>query len=180
MILKQYYLGCLAHASYLVADKESGQAAVVDPQRDVDEYVEDARRLGCRIGYVFLTHFHLDFVAGHLELTVDENYPVTTLGTVELTVDALARRPERNVTLLKVLIRSIAGPFVAGRHDPSWAVLCRSWGASARLRRESTPPRSRSFRKERTERLQADSRHAGFRGRAVKEVLQRHSSLLSG
>jgi hydroxyacylglutathione hydrolase len=68
VILKQYYLGCLAHASYLVADAASGEAAVVDPQRDVDEYVEDAQRLGCRIGHVFLTHFHADFVAGHLEL----------------------------------------------------------------------------------------------------------------
>ena len=68
MILKQYYLGCLAHASYLVADEAAGEAAVVDPQRDVDEYVEDAGRLGCRIGHVFLTHFHADFVAGHLEL----------------------------------------------------------------------------------------------------------------
>jgi hydroxyacylglutathione hydrolase len=41
---------------------------VVDPQRDVDAYVDDAHRLGCRIGHVFLTHFHADFVAGHLEL----------------------------------------------------------------------------------------------------------------
>jgi glyoxylase-like metal-dependent hydrolase (beta-lactamase superfamily II) len=68
MILKQYYLGCLAHASYLIADEASGEAAVIDPQRDVDEYVEDAGRLGCRIAHVFLTHFHADFVAGHLEL----------------------------------------------------------------------------------------------------------------
>jgi DMSO/TMAO reductase YedYZ molybdopterin-dependent catalytic subunit/glyoxylase-like metal-dependent hydrolase (beta-lactamase superfamily II) len=68
MILKQYYLGCLAHASYLVADEGSGIAAVVDPQRDVDAYIEDAHRIGCRIAHVFLTHFHADFVAGHLEL----------------------------------------------------------------------------------------------------------------
>ena len=68
MVLKQYYLGCLAHASYLIADEPSGVAAVVDPQRDVEQYVEDAGRLGCRIGHVFLTHFHADFVAGHLEL----------------------------------------------------------------------------------------------------------------
>jgi DMSO/TMAO reductase YedYZ molybdopterin-dependent catalytic subunit/glyoxylase-like metal-dependent hydrolase (beta-lactamase superfamily II)/rhodanese-related sulfurtransferase len=68
MILRRYYLGCLAHASYLVADERSGVAAVVDPQRDVGEYVDDARRLGCRIRHVFLTHFHADFVAGHLEL----------------------------------------------------------------------------------------------------------------
>jgi hydroxyacylglutathione hydrolase len=68
VILKQYYLGCLAHASYLVADEGSGQAAVVDPQRDVAQYLADAEELGCRIEHVFLTHFHADFVAGHLEL----------------------------------------------------------------------------------------------------------------
>jgi DMSO/TMAO reductase YedYZ molybdopterin-dependent catalytic subunit/glyoxylase-like metal-dependent hydrolase (beta-lactamase superfamily II) len=73
MILKQYYLGCLAHASYLVGDQQSGIAAVIDPQRDVDEYIDDAHRLGCRIGHVFLTHFHNDFVAGHLELRDREN-----------------------------------------------------------------------------------------------------------
>ena len=68
MILKQYYLGCLAHASYLVADADSGAAAVVDPQRDVDQYLEDARAQGLTISHVLLTHFHADFVAGHLEL----------------------------------------------------------------------------------------------------------------
>jgi glyoxylase-like metal-dependent hydrolase (beta-lactamase superfamily II)/rhodanese-related sulfurtransferase len=68
MILEQYYLGCLAHASYLVGDEGSGEAAIVDPQRDVEQYLEDADRLGVRIGHVFLTHFHADFVAGHLEL----------------------------------------------------------------------------------------------------------------
>jgi hydroxyacylglutathione hydrolase len=68
MVLKQYYLGCLAHASYLVADPDAGEALVVDPQRDVEQYLADARELGCRIGRVFLTHFHADFVAGHLEL----------------------------------------------------------------------------------------------------------------
>jgi hydroxyacylglutathione hydrolase len=68
MILKQYYLGCLAHASYLVADEDSGAAAVIDPQRDVEQYLEDAERLGCQIEHVFLTHFHADFIAGHLEL----------------------------------------------------------------------------------------------------------------
>ena len=68
MILKQYYLGCLAHASYLVADEGTGVAAVVDPQRDIDQYADDARREGLGIRHVFLTHFHADFVAGHLEL----------------------------------------------------------------------------------------------------------------
>jgi hydroxyacylglutathione hydrolase len=68
MILERHYLACLAHASYLIADQRSGEAAVVDPQRDVDCYLESATKLGCRIRHVFLTHFHADFVAGHLEL----------------------------------------------------------------------------------------------------------------
>lgn len=68
MIFKQYYLGCLAHASYLIADEKTKIAAVVDPQRDIDEYLADADRFGVRVSYVLLTHFHADFVAGHLEL----------------------------------------------------------------------------------------------------------------
>lgn len=68
MIFKQYYLGCLAHASYLIGDEESGIAAIVDPQRDIDQYLKDAQDQKLQIRYVFLTHFHADFVAGHLEL----------------------------------------------------------------------------------------------------------------
>ncbi|MBM3734692.1 MAG: MBL fold metallo-hydrolase [Acidobacteria bacterium] len=68
MILKQYYLGCLAHASYLLGDEASSTAIAVDPQRDIQQYLADAAELGLQIRHVFLTHFHADFVAGHLEL----------------------------------------------------------------------------------------------------------------
>jgi glyoxylase-like metal-dependent hydrolase (beta-lactamase superfamily II)/rhodanese-related sulfurtransferase len=68
MILKQFYLNCLAHASYLVGDEHTRTAAVVDPQRDVDQYVAFAAEHGLEIRHVVLTHFHADFVAGHLEL----------------------------------------------------------------------------------------------------------------
>ena len=68
MILKQYYLGCLAHASYLLGDEASSTAIVVDPQRDIEKYLADAEGFGLRIRHVFLTHFHADFIAGHLEL----------------------------------------------------------------------------------------------------------------
>jgi glyoxylase-like metal-dependent hydrolase (beta-lactamase superfamily II)/rhodanese-related sulfurtransferase len=68
VIFKQFYLNCLAHASYLVGDEASGQAAVVDPQRDVDQYLAFAAEHHLRIAHVFLTHFHADFLAGHLEL----------------------------------------------------------------------------------------------------------------
>jgi len=68
MILKQYYLGCLAHASYLLGDEASSTAIIVDPQRDIQQYLTDAEKLDLQIRHVFLTHFHADFVAGHLEL----------------------------------------------------------------------------------------------------------------
>ena len=68
MILKQYYLGCLAHASYLLGDESSSTAIIVDPQRDIQQYLTDAEKFGLQIRHVFLTHFHADFVAGHLEL----------------------------------------------------------------------------------------------------------------
>jgi len=68
MILKQYYLNCLAHASYLVADSAARTAVIVDPQRDIQRYLADADEHGLQIRHVFLTHFHADFIAGHLEL----------------------------------------------------------------------------------------------------------------
>ena len=68
MILKQYYLGCLAHASYLLGDEVSSTAIIVDPQRDIEQYLVDAEKSGLQIRHVFLSHFHADLVAGHLEL----------------------------------------------------------------------------------------------------------------
>ncbi len=68
MILKQFYLPCLAHASYVVGDEETDTAAVVDPQRDTDQYIAFASEHALKIQHVFLTHLHADFVAGHLEL----------------------------------------------------------------------------------------------------------------
>jgi glyoxylase-like metal-dependent hydrolase (beta-lactamase superfamily II)/rhodanese-related sulfurtransferase len=66
MEFKQFYLGCLAQASYLVGS--DGEAAVVDPRRDVDEYIDEAKARGLKIKYVVETHLHADFVSGHREL----------------------------------------------------------------------------------------------------------------
>ena len=66
MHFKQFYLGCLAHASYLIGSE--GHAAVVDPQRDVDQYIDEAKAQGLEIKYVIETHLHADFVSGHHEL----------------------------------------------------------------------------------------------------------------
>lgn len=68
MYFAQYYLDCLSQASYLIGDETTGRAVVVDPRRDVSEYVDDAQARGFTIEAVINTHFHADFAAGHLEL----------------------------------------------------------------------------------------------------------------
>ncbi|WP_406422607.1 rhodanese-like domain-containing protein [Streptomyces sp. NBC_00873] len=68
MFFTQYYLDCLSQASYMIADETSGQAVVVDPRRDISEYMADAETRGFTVVGVINTHFHADFVAGHLEM----------------------------------------------------------------------------------------------------------------
>lgn len=66
MYFKQFYLGCLAHGSYLLGSE--GEAAIVDPQRDVEQYIEEAQANSLKIKYIIETHLHADFVSGHKEL----------------------------------------------------------------------------------------------------------------
>lgn len=93
MIFKQYYLGCLSHASYLVGDESSGRAVVVDPQRDVSQYLADAAQHGLRIERVIETHFHADFLSGHLELAEQVGATITygsaAAGRTEFPIEAL-------------------------------------------------------------------------------------------
>ncbi len=95
MILEQYYIECLSHASYLIGDESTGRAIVVDPRRDITEYLADARKHGLTIEGVINTHFHADFVSGHLELVdatgawigfgeaADTEYPIRRLADGE-------------------------------------------------------------------------------------------------
>src|SRR5271157_800135 len=66
VLIENFFLGCLAHASYLVGSE--GVAAVIDPQRDVDIYIDAARERGLKIEHIIETHLHADFVSGHREL----------------------------------------------------------------------------------------------------------------
>ncbi|NCG39105.1 MAG: MBL fold metallo-hydrolase, partial [Actinobacteria bacterium] len=66
MIFTQYYLECLSQASYLIGDETTGRAVVVDPRRDINEYVQDAEVAGLTIELILETHFHADFLSGHL------------------------------------------------------------------------------------------------------------------
>ena len=118
MILKQYYLGCLAHASYLVADEESRTAAVVDPQRDVDLYLSDAQACGVTIRHVLLTHFHADFVATAAPFhALDHGHGLPMNGG-----HGLHRCPGQRMfaplELFDLCLVTLAAGFRCGRFDP--------------------------------------------------------------
>ncbi len=68
MFFRQYELGCLSLFSYLIGDEATGRAVVVDPQRDISQYLGDAEARGLKIERVIETHFHADFLSGHLEI----------------------------------------------------------------------------------------------------------------
>ncbi|WP_422744958.1 rhodanese-like domain-containing protein [Mycobacterium sp. WMMD1722] len=85
----QYYLDCLSHASYLIADETTGRAVVVDPQRDVAEYLSDAEELGFTIELVIETHFHADFLSGHLELAKATGAKIVYSSVAETEFDSM-------------------------------------------------------------------------------------------
>src|SRR5881296_3589887 len=87
MHFHQFYVGCLAHASYLIGD--GGEAAVVDPARDIEMYLEQAAAHGLRIRWVLETHLHADFVSGHRELAA------RTGATIGIGAAADAQYPHR-------------------------------------------------------------------------------------
>src|SRR5688572_10932094 len=68
MFFRQYQLTCLSLFSYVIGDETTGRAVVIDPQRDIAGYLDDVERSGLRIERVIETHFHADFLSGHLEL----------------------------------------------------------------------------------------------------------------
>jgi len=92
LVFQQYYLDCLSHASYLVGDRGTGRAVVVDPQRDIGGYLADAEAWGLTIELVIETHVHADFLSGHLELAEATGARIAYGGAarVDFKIDRLA------------------------------------------------------------------------------------------
>ncbi|HEV7745847.1 MAG TPA: MBL fold metallo-hydrolase [Pyrinomonadaceae bacterium] len=108
MYFKQFYLGCLAHASYLIGSE--GEAAVVDPQRDVDEYINEAAAQGLKIKYVIETHLHADFVSGHRELAARTGAEIVFGKEADATFPHRAVQDGDEITIGKVGLRIMETP----------------------------------------------------------------------
>jgi glyoxylase-like metal-dependent hydrolase (beta-lactamase superfamily II)/rhodanese-related sulfurtransferase len=118
MYFKQFYLGCLAHASYLIGS--DGEAAVVDPQRDVDQYLEEADAQGLKIKYVVETHLHADFVSGHRELADRTGAEIVFSQKAGATFPHRAVREGEEIKIGKVVLRIMETP---GHTPESMCVL---------------------------------------------------------
>lgn len=110
MIFAQYYLDCLSQASYLIADETSRRAVVVDPRRDVAEYVQDARARGLTIEGVINTHFHADFVSGHLELAAATGAWIGYCHRAETEYPTRALRERERISLGEVTLEILETP----------------------------------------------------------------------
>jgi len=108
MYFKQFYLGCLAHASYLIGS--NGEAAVVDPQRDVEQYIEDAKAQGFKLKYVVETHLHADFVSGHRELAARSGAEIVFGEKAGATFRHLAVKDGDELQVGKVTLRVVETP----------------------------------------------------------------------
>src|SRR6266542_2335178 len=118
MFFKQFYLGCLAQASYMIGSK--GEAAVVDPRRDVETYLEEAEREGLRIRYVIETHLHADFVSGHRELAARTGARIYFGAKAQARFDFVPVREGDEVILGDVTLRFLETP---GHTPESLSVL---------------------------------------------------------
>jgi hydroxyacylglutathione hydrolase len=108
MYFKQFYLGCLAHASYLIGS--DGEAVVVDPQRDVDQYLKEAKAQGFDIKYVIETHLHADFVSGHQELAARTGAEIVFGRQAGASFPHLAVSEGDEITIGKVRLRFMETP----------------------------------------------------------------------
>ncbi len=108
MYFKQFYLGCLAHASYLIGSE--GEAAVVDPQRDVDQYIDEANARSFKIKYVIETHLHADFVSGHRELAARTGAEIVFGAKAGAEFSHRAARDGEEITVGRVILRILETP----------------------------------------------------------------------
>ena len=108
MYFKQFYLACLAHASYLIGSE--GEAAVVDPQRDVDGYINEAEAQGLKIKYVIETHLHADFVSGHRELALRTGAEIVFGAQAGATFEHRAVSDGDEIAIGKVALRVLETP----------------------------------------------------------------------
>jgi len=108
MYFEQFYLGCLAHASYMLGSE--GEAAIVDPQRDVEIYLKAADDQGLKIRHIFETHLHADFVSGHLELAAQTGAKIYIGAEAGATFPHVALHDGSEVSFGKLHITALETP----------------------------------------------------------------------
>ena len=108
MKVEQIYTGCLAQGAYYI--ESNGEAAIIDPLREVQPYIEKADRNGAKIKYVFETHFHADFVSGHLDLSAKTGAPIVYGPNASCEFDCISATDGQEFPLGNVKIRVIHTP----------------------------------------------------------------------
>ena len=110
MIFTQHYLDCLSQGSYLIGDESTGRAVVIDPRRDIDEYLSEAAEHGLRIERVIETHIHADFLTGHLELAAATGAQICYSEDADIEFPFVQLRDGQRISLGEVTLEILATP----------------------------------------------------------------------
>lgn len=108
MKIEQIYTGCLAQGAYYI--ESAGEAAIIDPLREIDPYLKTAKESGAKIKYIFETHFHADFVSGHLTLSKETGAPIVYGPTAEPSFEAIIAKDQQEFKLGKITIVALHTP----------------------------------------------------------------------
>lgn len=114
MLLKHFFLGKIAHSSYILAGKSS--CAVIDPQRDIDFYINEARALGVEITHIMQTHLHADFISGHMDLAEKTGAKIYVAKAAHCTFDHVALEEGDSVELEDMVIEVLETPGHTPEH----------------------------------------------------------------
>ena len=121
MTIEQIYTGCLSQGSYFI--ESNGEAAIIDPLREVKPYIEKANKAKTKIKYIFETHFHADFVSGHITLSKQTNAPIVFGPKAKTSFESIIAEDQQEFKIGEIIIKVLHTP---GHTIESTSYLLRS------------------------------------------------------
>ena len=128
MIVKQIYTGCLFQGAYYI--ESNGEAAVIDPLREVSQYIELAESSNSKIKYIFETHFHADFISGHLTLSRKTRAPIIFGPNAKPEFECIIAKDNEEFRIGKITITAIHTP---GHTSDSFSFLMNNYNEKNRV-----------------------------------------------
>ena len=133
MIIEQIYTGCLSQGAYFI--ESNGEAAIIDPLRETTPYIEKAKKNNAKIKYIFETHFHADFVSGHITLAKETGATIVYGPLAKTSYDSLIAKDQQEFKIGKITITVLHTPG----HTDSFDGVCEKTSLQKKLTQQNNP-----------------------------------------